>query len=73
MHGELAAELGELTPEGVEGLQILARMRLVFNNVEHVASLVLSLSYCWIVTLCVLIVKCVCDSTCGYVKHIKFV
>ena len=35
-------------------------MRLVFNNVEHVASLVLSLSYCWIVTLCVLIVKCVC-------------
>ena len=60
MHGELAAELSELTPEGVEGLKILARMCLVFNNVEHVASLVLSLSYCWIVTLHVLIVKCVC-------------
>ena len=24
VHGELAAELSELTPEGVEGLQILA-------------------------------------------------
>ena len=69
MHGELAAELSELTPEGVEGLQILARMCLVFNNVEHVASLVLSLSYCWIVTLCVCMCVCVCacDSMYGYV------
>ena len=53
VHGELAAELSELTPEGVEGLQILARMGLVLDNVEHVASLILSLSYCWIITLCV--------------------
>ena len=62
MHGELAAELSKLTPKGVEGLQILARMCLVFNNVEHVASLVLSLSYCWIVTLCVCM--CVCVRVC---------
>ena len=53
MHGELAAELSELTPEGVEGLQILARMGLVLDNMEHVASLILSLSYCRIITLCV--------------------
>ena len=53
VHGELAAELSELTPEGVEGLQILARMGLVLDNMEHVASLILSLSYCWIITLCV--------------------
>lgn len=53
VHGELAAELSELTPEGVEGLQILARMGLVLDNMEHVASLILSLSYCRIITLCV--------------------
>jgi len=51
VHGELAAELSKLTPECVEGLEILARVRLVFDDVKDVASLVLGLSYCWILTL----------------------
>lgn len=62
VHGELAAQLGKLTPERVESLKILARVRLVFDDVKDVASLILGLSYCWILTLSlsVLCVSCLC-------------
>ena len=62
MHGELAAELGKLTPECVKSLKILARVRLVFDDVKDVASFVLGLGYRWILTLSlsVLCVSCLC-------------